>query len=48
LANKRNSLLDKNDLLKLIEYILVIQNNNYVTKKKKTEQDLLKVLDLTP
>ena len=48
LSNKKNSLLDKKDLQKLIEYILIIQNNNYVTKKKKTEADLLKVLGLTP
>ena len=48
LSNKKNKLLDKNDLLKLVEYILVIQNNNYVTKKKKTKADILKILDLTP
>ena len=48
LSNKKNSLLDEIDLQKLIEYILIIQNNNYVTKKKKTKQDLLKILDLTP
>src|SRR5438105_2444797 len=48
LSGKRNSLLDKKDLAKLIEYILIIQNNNYVTKKKKTEADMLKMLDLTP
>ena len=48
LSNKKNTLLDKNDLLKLVELILIIQNNNYVTKKKKTEQDLLNILDLTP
>ena len=48
LSNKKNSLLDKNDLQKLVEYILTIQNNNYVTKKKKTKQDLFKFLDLTP
>jgi hypothetical protein len=48
LSNKKNSLLDKNDLLKLVEYILIIQNNNYITKKKKTRQDISKILDLTP
>ena len=48
LSNKKNSLLDKNDLQKLIELILIIQNNNYVTKKKKTNADLLNILGLTP
>ncbi|MBI1866143.1 MAG: LAGLIDADG family homing endonuclease [Candidatus Staskawiczbacteria bacterium] len=48
LYNKKNILLNKKDLIKLIEYILIIQNNNYVTKKKKTKQDLLKILGLTP
>ena len=40
--------LTKKDLLKLVNYIIIIQNNNYVTKKKKTKRDLLKILDLTP
>ncbi|MEK7178231.1 MAG: LAGLIDADG family homing endonuclease [Patescibacteria group bacterium] len=48
LSVKKNKLLSKKDLLKLVEYILIIQNNNYVTKKKKTKQDLLKILGLTP
>ena len=48
LSNKKSSLLDKKDLQELIEYILIIQNNNYVTKKKKTKQDLLNILGLTP
>ena len=48
LSKKKNSLLDKNDLQKLVECILTIQSNNYVTKKKKTKADILKILDLTP
>ena len=48
LSSKKNNLLDKKDLQKLVEHILIIQNNNYVTKKKKTMQDLLDILDLTP
>src|SRR3989344_8239114 len=32
LLNSKNSLLNKNDLLRLVKYILIIQNNNYVTK----------------
>ena len=48
LSNKKNSLLDRKYLLKLVKYILIIQNNNYVTKRKKTKQDLLNILGLTP
>ena len=40
--------LTKNNLKKLVELILVIQNANYVTKKKKTGEDLFKILGLTP
>jgi len=31
-----------------VDYIIAIQNSNYVTKKKKTRKDLLRILDLTP
>jgi len=48
LFSKKNNLLNKKDLQKLVEHILIIQNNNYVTKKKKTKQDFLDILDLTP
>lgn len=44
----KNKNLSKKDLRKLVNYILVIQNNNYVTKKKKTKKDLFKILGLTP
>jgi hypothetical protein len=40
--------LSKNNLRKLVNYILIIQNNNYATKKKKTKKDLFKILGLTP
>ncbi len=40
--------LDKTQLLEIVECIMVIQNENYVTKRKKTREELLKVLDLTP
>lgn len=40
--------LEKKDLKQLISLILVIQKENYVTKKKKTKNDLYKILDLTP
>lgn len=44
----KNKDLSKKDLHKLINYILIIQNNNYATKRKKTKKDLLKILGLTP
>ena len=33
---------------KIVDYIIDIQNNNYVTKRKKTKEELLSILDLTP
>ena len=45
--NARNALEGKT-LKTLINLILVIQNENYVTKKKKTKAELYKVLGLTP
>ena len=44
----KNINLSKDNLYKLINYILIIQNNNYVTKHKKTKKDLIKILGLTP
>ena len=40
--------LSNKKLIKLIDYILTIQKNNYITKKKKTRDELLKSLDLAP
>ncbi len=40
--------LTKKQLVKLVDLILVIQNENYVTKKKKTKDELRKILGLTP
>ena len=48
LMNVKLKLLNKNNLLELVDYIMIIQENNYVTKHKKTKQDILKMLDLTP
>ena len=48
LQNKTFSKLDKADLNKLVKIILAIQNENYVTKKKRTKEELQKVLGLTP
>ena len=41
-------LLNKIQLTKIVDLILVIQNENYVTKKKKTKSELCQVLGLTP
>ena len=44
----RSKKLTKNNLLKLIDHIINIQNNNYATKNKKTKSELMKMLDITP
>lgn len=38
----------RKDFEKLVDYMLIIQNENYTTKKKKTKEELFKVLRLTP
>ena len=48
LSNTKFSKLTKKQLIKLIDLILVIQSENYVTKKKKTKSELYKILHLTP
>ena len=48
LSNTQFSKLTKKQLAKLIDLILVIQSENYVTKRKKTKSELYKILDLTP
>ena len=48
LSNSSLDKLTKRELLKIADYIFIIQNNNYVTKKKKTKNELLKFLGLTP
>ena len=48
LAIKKLKELDKNDLSNLVDCIVSIQENNYVTRKKRTKSDFLEVLDLTP
>ena len=48
LSKTKFSKLSKNQLVKLVDLILVIQNENYITKKKKTKAELYKFLDLTP
>ena len=48
LNQKESKLLSKKDLLKLTNFIITIQENNYITRKKKTKVDILKILGLTP
>lgn len=48
LSSTKYSMLDKKQLKKIVDLILVIQNENYVTKRKKTKEELFKMLDLTP
>ena len=40
--------LEKEEVIQLVNLILVIQKENYVTKKKKTKTELFKILGLTP
>ena len=48
LSRSKFSDLKESQLRELISYILIIQNNNYVTRHKRTEAELLKALGLTP
>jgi len=48
LERRRENHLTRSELLRIVRYILTIQNNNYATRKKKTEDELLQVLGLTP
>ena len=41
-------MLDREQIVELVDLILVIQRENYVTKKKKTRDKLLRILGLTP
>ena len=45
---KNNSELSRKDKEMLAHYILEVQSNNYITKKKKNENDVRKILGLTP
>ena len=44
----KNPPIKKSDLVKIVGYMVIIQKNNYVARKKKTKSELLKILDLTP
>ena len=48
LLNTKLKMLNSVQLIKLVDLILVIQKENYVTKKKKTRLELLQMLGLTP
>ena len=48
LSNTKFSKLTKKQLIKLVDFILVIQSENYVTKRKKAKNELCKILGLTP
>ena len=47
LSSKKYKLLIKADLLQLVDLVLAIQKENYVTKRKKTKKELIKILGLT-
>ena len=48
LSSDKFKKLDREQKVKLVDLVLVIQSENYVTKKKKTRDELLRILDLTP
>ncbi len=48
LSKTKLNMLDRKQLTKLVALILVIQNENYVTKKKRTRSELFQILGLTP
>ncbi len=48
LADTKFKMLSEKKLRELVKDILVIQCENYVTKKKKTQAELLAMLGLTP
>lgn len=48
LSKTKFNMLSREQLTKLVDLVLVIQNENYVTKKKKTQSELLRIIGLTP
>lgn len=48
LARVGRKTLTPPELRKLVRWILVVQGENYVTRRKKTKSELLKMLGLTP
>ncbi len=48
LCESKEIRLTRSKLLRIVDCILTIQNNNYATRRKKTRGELLQILDLTP
>ncbi len=48
LSKTKFNKLNRKQLTELVNLILVIQNENYVTKKKRTRSELFQILGLTP
>jgi len=48
LSEKRLHDLRQSELQKLIDCMIIIQNNNYASRKKKTREEFMSILDLTP
>ncbi len=48
LSKTKFNMLNREQLTKLVSLIMVIQNENYTTKKKRTRSELLQILGLTP
>ncbi len=48
LSGTKYKMLSKLQLMKIVDLILAIQNENYVTKKKRTKEELYSILGLTP
>lgn len=48
LSSKKYKDLNQKQLRKIVGFILKIQSENYVTKRKKTKNELFEMLDLTP
>ena len=48
LSEIKNSELSKKNLLSLVEAILIIQKENYVTHRKRSREELFEILGLTP
>jgi hypothetical protein len=48
LSKIKYKMLSRKQLIKLVDLVLVIQKENYATRKKKTRLELLQILGLTP
>ena len=48
LSEEKYKMLGREQIIKLVDLVSVIQKENYVTKKKKTRNELLQILNLTP